>query len=55
MRIITTVEDYKECTKRLEYLKNKNPKTEEILEEMAHLTFLIEKWDDSHSPLDLES
>ncbi len=51
---IVTREDYHECTKRLEKLKECNPKTEDTLEEMAHLTFLIEKWDDNHEPIDLE-
>lgn len=51
---IVTREDYHDCTTRLEKLKASDPKTEKILEEMAHLTFLIEKWDDNHEPIDLE-
>lgn len=54
MSSIITVEDYQNVKKRLERLKKASPKTDAVLEEMAKLTFLMERWEERHDLIDLE-
>ncbi len=49
-KIIKTKSQYKEYCKILEELVHKASKSQSIKDEIELLTYLIEKWDEEHSP-----